>query len=121
MKHHKAGFRFRLSIADHIRVGKGPGGHKLLLSQCLYGVQSVPQAGSQFKFQILRSRKHLRADFVRNRLIVAHQQLSQLFHHLTVLCAALTLLAPTCTLVHVIVQTGTILANVFGELPFAIG
>ena len=62
MEHRKASLCLGLAVADHIRIRKGKGRDQLLLSQRLYSDEPVPQAGGQFKFQVIGCFQHLLAD-----------------------------------------------------------
>ena len=90
------------------------------MTKGLHSVQPVPEAGSQFKFQILRRFQHFAANILRNGLIVAQQELTGLLYGLPVLGGAFPLLAPAGALVHVVVQAGPVLSNIPGKLPGAV-
>ena len=115
MQYCKASLCLRLGITDHVRIRQSSGCHKLFLPQGFHCGQTIPQRRCQLKFQILRCIQHLGTDFLRDRLVITIQQLSRLFHPKTILRAAFSFLAPSFTLIHVIIQTGSVLANVPGK------
>ena len=121
MQHREAGLRLRFPVAHHVGVRQGPGGDQLLLSQVFHRRQPVPQAGGQLKFQVFRGGEHLLADLLSDCLVISLQELLGLEHGFPVLSATLSRLAPAGALVHVIVQTGPLLADVPGELLVAAG
>ena len=121
MEHRKTGLGFRLTIADHVRIGQGSRRDKLLLPQCFHSIQAVTKIGCQFKFQIFRSGQHLLFDLICHGFIVSCQKLSGLLDPLPILGAGLMLLTPPFALVHVVVQAGPVLADIPGKFPFTAG
>ena len=120
MQHRKASLGFSLPVANNIGIRKSAGRYQLLLPQGLHRIQPVTQAGRKLKFQIFGSREHLFLDLIRYRFIVSLQQLASLLHNSSVLQLRLACLAPAGTLIHVIIQTGSLFPHIPGKDPVAI-
>ena len=121
MEHRKAGLHLGLAIAHHIRIRQSTRRHQLLLSQSFHGVQPVPQGGGQLELQMIGSLDHLRLDLLRHGLVVSGEQLSGLLHGLAVFGAGFAWLAPTGTLVHMVIEAGALLTHIPRKLLAAGG
>ena len=121
MEHGKAGLGLRLGIPDHIRIRQRTGCHKLLLPQRFHRIQPVTEAGRQFKFQTLRRVQHLRADTGCDRFVIPHEKLPRLLNQRPVFNGAFPRLTPAGTLVHVVIQAGTVFPDIPGKFLFTAG
>ena len=120
MQNRKTRLCLSAGIADHIRISKCSRGYQLFLAKGFNSIQTIPQTGRKFKFQIIGCSQHLLTDVSRNGLIITCQQLSCLFRKAAVLCAGLPFRTPTGTLIHVVIQARTVLTNITGKLPLAV-
>ena len=106
--------------ADGIGIGKGGGNDPLAVGEIFHRPQPVPQFGGLFKAQLLRRLLHLTAQVLQQLAALALQDQGRLAHAAAIFLAAAVLQAPAQAGAHMVIETGSLLADVPGELPGAV-
>ena len=115
VQHAHTGTRLPLHERHHVKIRKRARHHMLPRAQPLHGAQAVAQQGRAFKLQFFGGLVHLFGQFLFQLFRIALEQGDRLIDQRMVLCRADLARARCAAPPEVLVQAGSVLANVARE------